>query len=120
MGDNFIGISTTSFLGIKSLHSESQRNKFNLVYPIGLFLSFASLLSVIFVRIIRKKRFGYGMLGFSLLALLVGIVLMFQNYPRHGVFTLGHIMFDIKQYAALLAAIWSFLVYRKWMSQPAS
>jgi hypothetical protein len=34
MGDNFMGNSTTTWLGIKSLHSESQRNKFNLVYPI--------------------------------------------------------------------------------------
>jgi glucan phosphoethanolaminetransferase (alkaline phosphatase superfamily) len=30
MGDNFIGTSTTSFLGMKSLHSESQRNKFEI------------------------------------------------------------------------------------------
>ncbi|MEI8090727.1 MAG: hypothetical protein WCG98_00220 [bacterium] len=34
MGDNFIGLSTTSALGMKALHSESQWNKFNFVYPI--------------------------------------------------------------------------------------
>ena len=113
MWDNFIGLSTTSFLGIKSLHSESQRNKFNLVYPIGLFLSLVSLLAVVFVRAIRRKRFGFGMLGFSILSILVGIVLMFQHYPRHGVISLGHVMFDVKQYAAILAAVWSYLVYRK-------
>jgi len=89
MGDNFIGLSTTSFLGIKSLHSESQWNKFNLVYPIGLFLSLGSLLIVAFIRFVRRRKtFGYGMLGFSLLSLLVGIVLMFQHYPRHGVLSL--------------------------------
>ena len=40
MGDNFIGVSTNSALGMKSLHSESQWNKFDAVYPIGLYLSF--------------------------------------------------------------------------------
>ena len=116
MGDNFIGLSTTSFLGIKSLHSESQWNKFNLVYPIGLFLSLGALFVVVLIRFIRRKRaFGYGMLGFSLLSLLVGIVLMFQHYPRHGVLTLGHVTFDIKQYAAILVAIWCFWIYKKWI-----
>ncbi|MEI7558253.1 MAG: hypothetical protein WCJ45_05610 [bacterium] len=57
MGDNFIGATTTSWLGIKSLHSDSQWNKFNLVYPIGLFLSLASLFVVIGIKILKKKRF---------------------------------------------------------------
>ena len=121
MGDNFIGLSTTSFLGIKSLHSESQWNKFNLVYPIGLFLSLGSLLIVAFIRFVRRRKtFGYGMLGFSLLSLLVGIVLMFQHYPRHGVLSLWHITVDIKQYAAILVAVRTFLLYRKWSLRSSS
>jgi hypothetical protein len=55
MGDNFIGTQTTSFMGIKSLHSESQWNKFNLVQPIGIYLSLAALLTVAYIRIIKKK-----------------------------------------------------------------
>lgn len=34
LGDNFIGKGTDSFLGVQALHSESQRNKFDAVYPI--------------------------------------------------------------------------------------
>jgi len=82
MGDNFIGNSTVSWLGIKSLHSESAWNKFNLVYPIGVFLSIGALLVVGFVRIIKKK-FGYGLLGFSLLLVVIAAILLLQQYPRH-------------------------------------
>jgi hypothetical protein len=39
LGDNFIGFPTDSAIGIKALHFESQLNKFDAVYPIGLFLS---------------------------------------------------------------------------------
>jgi hypothetical protein len=114
MGDNFIGIPTESFLWIKSFHSESQWNKFNLVYPIGLFLSLGSLLVVLLIRLIKKRKtFGYGILWFSLLSLLVGIILMFQHYPRHWVISFGHIMIDIKQYIAILLALWCFFVYRR-------
>lgn len=113
MGDNFIGNTTTSRLGVKSFHSESQWNKFNLIYPIGVFLSLWALLVVGFIRII-KKRFGYGLLGFSLLLVIIAIVLFFQQYPRHGVISLGSVVFDIKQYAALLVALRCFLIFRKW------
>lgn len=34
LGDNFVGASTDSFFGMKSLHSESQWNKFDAVQPI--------------------------------------------------------------------------------------
>lgn len=113
MGDNFIGNSTTTWLGIKSLHSESQWNKFNLVYPIGMFLSIGALLVVAFIRIV-KKRFGYGLLGFAVLLVVIAIILLFQQYPRHGVISLGAAVFDIKQYAALLVALRCFLIFRKW------
>ena len=113
MWDNFIGTTTTSWLGIKALHSDSQRNKFNLVYPIGLFLSLVSLFVVLFIKIIKKKKFGYGMLGFALLVFLISIVLLIQQYPRHIVFSLGNIIFDMNQYAALLGAIICYFTYRK-------
>lgn len=113
MGDNFIGNSTNSLLGIKSLHSESMRNKFNLVYPIGVFLSIGALLVVAWIRII-KKRFGYGLLGFAILLLVIAIILLFQQYPRHGVISFGVAVFDIKQYVALFFALRCFLIFRKW------
>jgi len=59
MGDNFMGVATDTRLGIKSLHSDSQRNKFSLVYPIGLFLSLGALFISLYIKIIKKKKFGY-------------------------------------------------------------
>ena len=114
MGDNFIGTTTNSWLGIKSLHSDSQRNKFNLVYPIGFFLSLGSFLVVLLIKIIKKRRFGYGMLGFSLFLLLIGGILLLQQYSRHMVFSLGNIMLDMKQYFSWILAIICYIVYRKW------
>lgn len=118
MGDNFVGTTTTSWLGIKSLHSDSQRNKFSLVYPIGLFLSLGSLMVAMYIKIIKKKRFGYGMLGFALVLILISIILLFQQYSRHAVFSVGNIMFDIKQYAAWILALISYLTYRKRQKVP--
>lgn len=114
MGDNFIGSTTNSWMGIKSLHSDSQRNKFNLVYPIGLFLSVGSLFVVIFIKSIKKKFFGYGMLGFTLLLILVSLILIGQQYPRHAVVSIGNIMLDIKQYVAWFVAFVAYMTYKNW------
>lgn len=57
MGDNFMGMATHTRMGIKSLHSDSQRNKFSLVYPIGLFLSLGSLFVALYIKAIKKKKF---------------------------------------------------------------
>jgi len=88
MGDNFIGTTTNSWLSIKSLHSDSQRNKFNLVYPIGLFLSLGSLFVALYIKVLKKKKFGYGMLGFAVLLVFVSLILLLQQYSRHAVFPL--------------------------------
>jgi hypothetical protein len=61
-----------------------------------------------------KKKFGYGLLGFSILLVIIAIILFFQQYPRHGVLAIGGAVFDIKQYAALLVALRCFLIFRKW------
>lgn len=113
MGDNFIWTTTTSWLGIKSLHSDSQRNKFDLIYPIGFFLSLWSLFVVLYIKILKKKRFGYGMLGFAIILIFISIVLLLQQYSRHAVFSLGTIVFDVKQYSAWILALICYLVYKK-------
>lgn len=113
MGDNFMGMATTSWLGVKSLHSDSQRNKFSLIYPLGIFLSLGALFVALYIKAIKKKKFGYGMLGFSILLIVISIILIFQQYSRHAVISLGTIMFDIKQYSARIIALISYLVYRK-------
>ncbi len=53
------------------------------------------------------------MLGFALLLLLLASILLFQQYPRRVVFSLGTLMFDIKQYVAIFFALISLFVYRK-------
>ena len=113
MWDNFIWIPTNTRLGVKSLHSDSQRNKFSLVYPIGLFLSLGALIVTLYINIIKKKKFGYGMLGFAIMLILISLILLLQQYPRHAVFSLGNIMFDIKQYTAWFVALISYLTFRK-------
>jgi hypothetical protein len=113
MGDNFIWATTTSWLGIKSLHSDSQRNKFNLVYPIGLFLSLWSLFIALFIKILKKKKFGYGMLGFAIILIFISLILLLQQYSRHAVFSLWGITFDLKQYSAWILAIICYFTYRK-------
>jgi len=118
MGDNFIGLTTNTFLGIKSLHSDSQRNKFNLVYPIGLFLSLGSLFVVLGIKILKKKKFGYGMLGFTIMLVLLSLIMMLQQYSRHAVFSLGNIMFDIKQYSAWILALICYFTYKKRQKTP--
>ena len=118
MGDNFIGTTTNTRLGIKSLHSDSQRNKFNLVYPIWLFLSLGSLFVVLGIKILKKKRFGYGMLGFAILLIFVSLVLILQQYSRHAVFSLGNIMLDVKQYSAWILAAICYFAYRRRQKVP--
>lgn len=118
MGDNFIGSTTTTWFGIKSLHSDSQRNKFNLVYPIGLFLSLGSLFVVLYIKILKKKKFGYGMLGFVIILILISLILLIQQYSRHAVFSLGSIMFDVKQYSAWILALICYFAYKRWQKVP--
>jgi hypothetical protein len=113
MGDNFIGLVTNSWLWIKSLHSDSQRNKFILVYPIWLFLSLWSLFVSLYIKILKKKKFGYWLLGFSLMLIFIALLLLIQQYSRHAVFSLGNIVFDVKQYAAFFVAWLSYLSFRK-------
>lgn len=120
LGDNFIGLDTDSFLWIKSLHIESQRNKFNAVYPVGLFLSIVALLSAVFIRFkkyLNQKRFGYGFLWFAVLLIVINIVLMFQQYPRYLVFGVGWLRFDIKQHISFFIIMLCLYTYNKLTKQ---
>lgn len=118
MGDNFIGNTTSTRLGIKSLHSDSQRNKFNLVYPIGLFLSLGALFISIYIKILKKKKFWYGMFGFVIILVFISLLLLLQQYSRHAVFSIGSIMFDVKQYSAWIMALICYLAYRRRQKVP--
>lgn len=115
LGDNFIGFPTESMIGIKALHAQSQLNKFNAVYPIGLFLSIWSLASVLFIIILKriKKKTGYWMLGFAVLLFIINIVLLYQQYPRYWVISIGSITMDIKQYISFLVIMYCLYIHHK-------
>lgn len=113
LGDNFIGLTTASGLWMKALHSESQWNKFDLVLPIGIFLSIGALLVAGYIRML-KKSFWKWMLGFGIILFVLAIVLLMQQYVRHGVVSFLGLTFDIKQYMAIIMAVRCFLIYRKW------
>lgn len=115
LGDNFIWKTTDSFFAMKSLHMESQWNKFDGVYPIGLLLSIWSLLIVIFMhirKIIWKKR-GIWMQWLALLLIMMNIILMMQQYPRYMVISVGNISFDIKQHISFFVIMLCLYYHKK-------
>lgn len=119
LGDNFIGNSTNSFLGVKSLHSESQWNKFDAVLPIGLFLSLWALIVALWVHIKGelKKYKGLGILGFAWLLVAINLVILIQQYPRYMVISAGDLHLDIKQHLSFFAIMLCLYLHKKWNSK---
>jgi len=116
LGDNFIGQTTTWALWVRALQTDSQLNKFSGVLPIGLFLSGASLL-VAFVFALRrryKRKYGYGLWWFVFLLIAINIIFLFQQYPKHGIVSLGSSTLDIKQHVSFLVVMFCIWVYYKW------
>gem|GEM_PF-2049040 len=58
------------------------------------------------------------MLGFTITLILVSLILMLQQYARHAVFSLGNIMFDLKQYSAWILALICYFTYKRWQKVP--
>ncbi len=116
LGDNFVGNTTSSFLGMKSLHSESLWNKFDSVFPIGLFLSLGSLLVTfgIYIRKLVLKKKWLGLLWLAILLIVVNIVMMMQQYPRYMVISLWNISIDIKQHISFFVIMFCIYLYKKW------
>lgn len=114
-GDDFIGKTTQWALAVKSLHSESERNKFSSVYPIWLFLSILSLIAVFSVRIHRhiRKLTSIWIWWFIILLFLLNVVFMFQQYPRYWVYTIFGVTFDIIQHFSLLIIGYLLFIRRR-------
>jgi len=114
--DNFIGQTTDWFMSMKSLHPESQRNKFWWVYPIGLLLSVWSLVTVLFFHI-KRIFFGkrwYGMYWLAVLLIIINIILMMQQYPRYMVISAWNISLDIKQHVSFFVVMICLYYHKKW------
>ncbi len=113
LGDDMIGRSTESWLGIYALTPVSEVAKFNSVFPVGLFLSIAAALALL--SSLRWKKYSswpwrwYAWWWTFLF--LFGIVLIFQHYPRHMVIMIADSRYDINQYIAWIMSAICYLRY---------
>ncbi len=113
--DDFIGKTTQWVFAVKSLHSESERNKFSSVYPIWIFLSILSLIALFSLRIHRhiKKITSTWITWFITLLILLNVVFMFQQYPKYWVYSIFWVTFDIIQYFTLIMIGFLLFVNKK-------
>lgn len=113
LGDDFIGKVNDGRLAISSLHLESKVTKFSAVWPVGLFLSFISAFTFVAIAALKKitNKPALWYIGRILFLVLFNMILMYQQYPMHGVISIGPISFDVKTY---ISALIIFLCYRKY------
>lgn len=110
LGDTVIGKPAPfSGLGVTDLTPEgsSALSKYGKVFPVGVFLSLVSLLSlgITFAAKSLWKKEGRGYIGFAILLLLINIVFSYQQYTRHGVVPFLGMSLDIKNFVALAVGI---------------
>lgn len=112
-GDNFIWKASMWLLAVKPLTTNSELNKLWSVYPIGLFLSFAAIITTLLTLLIKKKKliFGTWLIWFMILLVFINIIFMYQQAPRYWVLARGWITFDIKQYASFFVIMLFVLLY---------
>ena len=112
IGDDVIGLSTESRIGIYALTPFSEVAKFNKVHPVGLYISLTALLGFVSSFLWKKKSSWpgrwYGWFGVFLI--LLSIAILYQNYPRYGVTIIYGVRFDINQYICRIA--WVFCLSR--------
>lgn len=113
LGDDVIGKWTSWRIGVQALHIDSELNKFNAVYPVGLFIAIRGILSYAGTLIVKhiQKINGVGFVGFAALFVGRSIIFLFQLYPRYGVISFGNYILDIKQYVCVLLALLSLYTY---------
>ncbi len=115
MWDTFIGKPYEGIIAVNALHPDSVLNKFQGVYPVGIFLSLIGIFSVLCFVLLKYylKKFGWGLLGFIILILLFGVVLHFQQYPRYIPISYKNVIFDIKHYISFFVLMLCLYSYHK-------
>jgi hypothetical protein len=119
LGDDMIWSTTTNRLWIYAMTPFSEVAKFNQVYPVGLFVSIAALLSsLLSILVLKKKTPGWWWIWwFWIFFILLWFVLIFQNYPKHGVIQIGTLAIDVNQYIArcmgIIFVVWYSIIIRK-------
>lgn len=113
LGDDFIGKGTSGRIGVQALHTESELNKFNAVYPIWLFVAIRGIISYFGTLIAKhiQKINGIWFVWFAVLLMWWAAIFLFQLYPRYGVISLGTYTVDIKQYVCVILALISLHTY---------
>ena len=112
-GDNFIWKASMGLLSVKPLTINSELNKLWSVYPIGLFVSFAAIITTLLTLLIKKRKliFGTWLIWFIILLIFINIIFMYQQAPRYWVLARWWITFDIKQYASFFVIMLLILLY---------
>lgn len=112
-GDNFIWKASMGLLAVKPLTTNSELNKLWSVYPVGLFLSFAAIITTLLTLLIKKKKliFGTWLIWFMILLVFINIIFMYQQAPRYWVLARWWVTFDIKQYASFFVIMLFVLLY---------
>jgi hypothetical protein len=115
LGDNIIWKPAPfSSLWVGDLTSTwvSELSKYGKVFPVGIFLSLISMLSLglTFAWKSITKKHGRWFIGFAILLVLMNIVFAYQQYTRHGVLSILGLSLDIKNFVALFVAIVCFIV----------
>ncbi len=125
--DNFIWRTTNSFLSIHPLTSNTNLSAYDNIFPIWLFLSIWSFISILLKRLIDKlTKQKNPFLWFAIFFVILSIVFMFQYYPRHFVDPLWLTklniwrintfinLIDIKHYVLRIASIWMIYLHQKY------
>ena len=105
--DSIIWRPTDSIFAIRALTDNSALNKFDWVYPIGLFLSMWTLIIHVIISvlsIILKKNWLW-MWWLVWILILLNIMFLFQSYPRYWLVSVFWTSFDVKQYASFIVII---------------
>lgn len=113
LGDDFIGTTTQWALGIQAFTDQSRLSKYSAVMPVWLFVSFAWILSLIMIELIKKryKKPWIWYLWFAVFSFMLSVVFLFQQYPKHGVAKFFWLTVDIKQYICWIIMILCIYIF---------
>ncbi|MBS8122258.1 hypothetical protein [Candidatus Vampirococcus lugosii] len=113
LGDNFIGRPTSSVFGVSTFLQDSVLYNYDMVYPVGLFLSLLGI-SIFIIGLILNyifRRYGIGIFGFIFLSIMINLVFYFQLYDKILVTEMFGYTFDIKNYRTIFISLYFVYLY---------
>ncbi len=111
--DDFIWNVTTSFVWVSALMSDTVIDSYDMVYPVGIFLSLLWIIVFIIWLFLNYifKSYWIWFFWFIVLLLLFNFIFHYQMYPKHLVFSVFDYTLDIKNYWTIILSILVFLYY---------